>query len=337
MPFLCLLLLGFILFSPAVAETEDEMVFYSRLAAGVVKVEAQNVNGRVSIGSGVMIAEGVVATNCHVTRNARSVEVIKGGLRETAEAQISDLEHDICVLNISSFNAPAIKPGRSKPKLGQTVVALGFVGGLGPRLSSGTITSLYEYDGGRVIESSAAFTSGASGGGLFDTQGNLLGLVTFLRHGKEEGHHFSVPADWIYRLIAEKEPQPIAPLGDGAPFWQRTAANQPYFLRAATLQAEGLSMELRSVTEAWTLADRTNADAWFMLGNAHHDLGEPQRAIEAYRSAIANDLDHGAAWYGLGVAYSRSGNAKETESVVRVLKSLDENLADRLSKQKPAK
>jgi serine protease Do len=335
MPFLLLILLSFVLSSPVWADAEDEMVFYSRLAAAVVKVEASNTNGRVSIGSGVLIAEGKVATNCHVTRLAQSIEVIKGGLRETAEAQTSDLEHDICVLHVSNFNALPIAPGRGKPKLGQPVVALGFVGGLGPRLSSGKITSLYEHDGARVIESSAAFTSGASGGGLFDIQGNLLGLVTFLRHGKqEEGHHFSVPADWIYRMLAEKEPQPIAPLGDGAPFWQRSALNQPYFLRAATLQAEGLSLELRNVTEAWTAADRTNADAWFMLGNAHHELGEPQRAIDAYRNAIANDIDHGGAWYGLGMAHAKSGNRKETESVFHVLKGLDENLADKLKQQK---
>ncbi|MGB8337807.1 MAG: tetratricopeptide repeat-containing serine protease family protein [Burkholderiales bacterium] len=328
-------LISLMLFSfSASALPEVEMEFYNRVARSVVKIEAHNTNGRASFGSGVVIAEGVVATNCHVTRYAKSIEVIKGGLHIKADEQISDVENDICILKVQGMTAPVVNVAKAKTRLGQEVVALGYVAGLGPRISAGKITSLYEHRGSRVIESTAVFTSGASGGGLFDRQGNLLGLVTFLRHGKEAPQHFSVPADWIYQAMQNLSAKPVAPLEGEAPFWQKSAANQPLFLRAATLRADGQSESLRSVSQSWVNEDSNNADAWFMLGTAHQELGQSDDAIQAYRKAIANDLDHCGAWYGLGLTYMRVHNANESESVLRVLKSLDEKLADKLVHEK---
>ncbi len=325
-----LILLG-LLSTPVLAKTELEMAFYSRLASSVVKIEAHNTNGRVSLGSGVMIAEGVAATNCHVTHHAETIEVVKGGLKIAAEAQISDIEHDVCILKVPGMTAPVANTSKPKPRLRQEVVALGYIAGLGPRLSSGEVTSLYEHHGSRVIESTAAFTSGASGGGLFDLQGNLLGLVTFLRHGKEIVHHFSIPLDWIYQAMQNLPEQPIAPLGTGAPFWQKSAASQPYFLRAATLQADGESESLRSIAKSWVESDNGNADAWYMLGNAFQVLGQTHEAILAYRKSIANDLDHCGAWYALGLAYIHQHKVDESESVRLVLKTLGENWVDKFT------
>lgn len=312
------------------ASTENEIEFYSRMAPSVVKIEAHNTNGRVSVGSGVMIAEGIAATNCHVTRFAQSIEVIKGGLSVTAESQISDLEHDVCILKAPGMKTRIVKKSNAKLRLGQEVVAFGYVAGLGPRMSAGEITSLNEFHNGRVIESTAAFTSGASGGGLFDRDGNLLGLVTFFRRGKNEGSHFSVPADWIFQNLQKLPAKPIGPLKDGEPFWQKTAANQPNFLRAATLNADGQAESLRSLSQSWSEAESNNPDAWFMLGNAYQQLGQDDDAIRAYHKAVSLDADHSGAWLAMGVSHLRTKNTNEGESVLRILKSLDYKLAEKL-------
>jgi serine protease Do len=312
------------------ANTENEIEFYSRMAPSVVKIEAHNTNGRVSVGSGVMIAEGIAATNCHVTRNAERVEVIKGGTVAIAEAQISDIEHDVCILKAPDMKLQTVKKTNTKLRLGQEVVAIGYVAGLGPRMSAGEVTSLYEYNGSRVIESTAAFTSGASGGGLFDRNGNLLGLVTFFRRSKDAGSHFSVPVDWIFQNLQKLPAKPIAPIKDGEPFWQKTAANQPNFLRAATLHADGQVESLRSLSQSWSEMESNNPDAWFMLGNAHQKLGQDEDAIRAYRKAVEIDAEHSGAWLAMGVSHVHTKNNDECESVVRVLKSLDYKLAEKL-------
>lgn len=313
------------------ANTESEIEFYSRMAPSVVKIEAHNTNGRVSIGSGVMIAEGIAATNCHVTRFARSVEVIKGGLAVSADSQISDLERDVCILKAPGMNAPVVKKTNGKLHLGQDVVALGYVAGLGPRMSAGEVTSLYEYRGSRVVESTAAFTSGASGGGLFDRQGNLLGLVTFFRHGKDDDFHFSVPVDWIFDALQKIPAKPIAPIEGDAPFWQKAAANQPNFLRAITLRSDGEAESLRSLSQSWTESEDNNPDAWFMLGNANQQLGRFDDAIRAFRKAISKDAEHGGAWLALGVSYVRQRLKGESEAILSVLRSLDIKLAEKFT------
>ncbi len=312
------------------ANTENEIEFYSRMAPSIVKVEAHNTNGRVSVGSGVMIADGIAATNCHVTRNAERIEVIKGGTVAIAQAQISDIEHDVCILKAPDMKLKIAKKVNTKLRLGQEVVALGYVAGLGPRMSAGEVTALYEYNGSRVIESTAAFTSGASGGGLFDRNGNLLGLVTFFRRSKEAGSHFSVPVDWIFQNLQKLPAKPIGPIIEGEPFWQKAAANQPNFLRAATLRADGQVEALRSLSQSWSEAESNNADAWFMLGNAHQQLGQDNDAIRAYRKAVEIDAEHGGAWLAMGVSHVRTKNKDESESVVRILKSLDYKLAEKL-------
>jgi serine protease Do len=311
------------------AGTEWDIEFYGRMAPSVVKIEAHNTNGRVSVGSGVMIAEGIAATNCHVTRYAKSIEVIKGGLSVTAESQISDLEHDVCILKAPGMKVPVVNKANSKLRVGQEVVAFGYIAGLGPRMSAGEVTSLYEYNSSRVIESTAAFTSGASGGGLFDRQGKLLGLVTFFRRGKDEGSHFSIPADWIFQALQKMPAKPIAPLDGDTPFWQKTAANQPNFLRAVTLRADGEAESLRGLSQSWTEAESNNSDAWFMLGNAYQLLGQYDEAIRAFRKAVAKDAEHGSAWLALGVSYVRGRIKGETDAIMRVLKSLDNKLAEK--------
>lgn len=49
------------------------------LSLSVVKVIARDAAGKTYMGSGVIIAPGKVATNCHVTRNAEQIVLFKSG------------------------------------------------------------------------------------------------------------------------------------------------------------------------------------------------------------------------------------------------------------------
>jgi S1-C subfamily serine protease len=74
----------------------------------------------------------------------------------------------------------------------------------------------------QIIETSTFFTLGGSGGGLFDRQGRLVGLATFLAPG-HAGGYFAVPVDWVKSV--EKAPyQAIEPL-QGLSFWEAKEAD----------------------------------------------------------------------------------------------------------------
>jgi hypothetical protein len=318
-----------VLFSlPGNAEPDFEL--YTRLAPTVLKIEAQNPDGSTSIGSGVMIASGRLVTNCHVTRKAKTVVVIKSGQRWIAEKQLSDVEHDLCLLHVQAPAVPVAQFGTDKLKVGQLVYAVGYINGLGPRMSSGQIRALYNYDGGKVIQTTTPFRSGASGGGLFDEQGRLVGVVTFSSR-LDQTYHFSLPVSWVTNRLALNGEINAAPLHEVA-FWQQPYEREPYFLQAAALEASNKWHELLILAEKWSDTENHNANSWLALGKACQHLQQYDQAIAAYRKAIALDREYPEAWFNLGLVYLELGKQGEADKVSEVLGSMDEELAQELIK-----
>lgn len=205
-----------------------------QLMTRIVKVHARAADGRLNLGSGVPIAPQLVATNCHVTRRAESIELLvnspQGPQTYAVQSQASSLNHDVCVLRVAEPLPFAPMALGMAPAVGEAVVAIGFTGGAGIRIHAGEVLALHAYEGAQVIQSSTAFNSGASGGGLFTRAGQLVGLVTFRsRHG--EPQFFSAPTKWIQTIAATQAFEPIAPLLTGRAFWEQTADELPSFLK----------------------------------------------------------------------------------------------------------
>jgi serine protease Do len=316
---------------PVAASADLDFGLFRALAPSVVKIEAHG-NGRTAVGSGVMVAPGAIVTNCHVTRDAERIDIAKGGMRWNVQAQTSDLQHDVCVLFSPNASAPIVEIAKDRPKVGQQVMALGYVGGLGPRFSGGEVKAVYDFDGGQVIQSTASFNSGASGGGLFDDKGRLIGLITF-KNRQREAYHFSLPVSWVLQSLDKSASKEISPLPPGAPFWQQNDPEQPFFLRAATLESEGKWEDLVQLAQDWTGREKANANAWLVLGHAYFNLKQDQPAIEAYRHAVELSLNYPEAWYALGASYARSGQKDKAAEAHRTLAALDASLADDFSRK----
>ena len=323
----------FFAISPALVGAGVDFGYFWRLSPSVFKIETHNRNGGSSIGSGVLVGDGLIVTNCHVTRNATYIQVVKQSLRWDVTAQVSDVEHDLCLLRAPNVAGTPAPISSSPPRVGQTVIAMGYVGGIAPQMSGGEVRALYRFDGSRVIQSSAWFNSGASGGGLFDQDGKLVGIIAF-RHKGGAGYHFALPVDWIFRHSLDLDrASKIMPLDQGLAFWQQAGDQQPYFLKAAALEATHDWPALRELADQWTHSETDNPDGWLSLGKAYLELGEYDRAIAAYGKAIQEDLDCAEAWYSLGLAYKWRGRARQLQEVERVLVTLDEDLAAKLSTQ----
>ena len=267
------------------------------LAASVLRVEAPRPGGGYALGSAVTVGRETVVTNCHVTRDARVVNIVRGGVRWTASAQASDLDHDLCLLRVPGLQSPAVEVGRAADlHLGQPVTALGYTGGLGLQNSAGEVVELHRYDGSRVIQSSNWFSSGASGGGLFDDQGQLVGVLTFRLRGGE-AHYFAAPAEWVRQLVDAAEHgryRDVMPLSsEPAPYWQ--TAMQPRFLRAAQLQQSDRWSELAAMAAEWSRADPDDSEPWFLLGSALQRLGRTPEARRALECSLALEPARSAA------------------------------------------
>ena len=232
-----------------------------KLAPSVARVEANKTTGGYAFGTAVAIAPNRVVTNCHVTREAQSIYVVKGGLRWNARAQFADVDHDLCLLWVPGLDARAAPLATSAGlHVGQPVTAIGYGGATGIQVSIGDVLGLHSLDGGQVIRSSAAFSGGASGGGLFDEDGRLVGILSF-RLPIRGAYFFSMPVEWFSeRVLDLSRYQPVAPLGEAKSFWERSQAEQPYFMRATSLEAAQNWPDLLRLTDAWVEAEPGNPD-----------------------------------------------------------------------------
>lgn len=303
------------------------------LAGSVLKVEAIRESGGYSIGTGVSVAPGKFVTNCHVTHDAESIMLVRGGARWAAVAELADPFLDLCVLDVPDLReVPAIPLGSAgNLKLGQAVAAMGFTGGAGMQLRAGVVSGLHDLNGSKVIQTTTAFTSGASGGALFNQEGQVVGILTFRLRGAD-GYYFSTPVDWIAARIADPRGYAkIAPLHGAKAFWAQPIEALPYFMQAASLEAGGKWDELLKLTEKWSGAEDRNAEPWFLRGNSYAKLNRVEGAVKAYRRAVVLNPDFGQAWFNLGAAYARLGEPDEVARVLTVLRELDSNLADELA------
>lgn len=194
----------------------------------VVQVRGVDALGKMYYGSGVVAGPDTVATNCHVVRGGGRIAVFQGYRSFRVESERDDTLRDLCLLNVPGLVSPVARIGQAAGlKAGHPLSFYGYPRGLGMAYSAGAVKSLHPFGGSRIIETSAFFTLGGSGGGLFDRFGKLVGLATFLAPG-HAGAYYAIPADWIPAVRA-RETHAITPL-QGHSFWEETA-RMPAFLK----------------------------------------------------------------------------------------------------------
>nr|SPS05753.1 exported protein of unknown function [Candidatus Nitrotoga fabula] len=127
-------------------------------------------------GSGVVLFGGIVATNCHVIKNGDLFEVHINNKVYRATKENSDIDRDVCLLEIIGYKGQSVTLGRTAMlKPGNYVYAIGSPKGFELTISNGIVSNLISNDSGyNIIQTNAAISPGSSGGGLFWVQSTLL-------------------------------------------------------------------------------------------------------------------------------------------------------------------
>jgi serine protease Do len=190
----------------------------------IVVITTTDKNGKdARLGSGVLVAPRDVVTNCHVVKDAAGIVVKQPGVQRSGKLRYQDTARDLCQIQLDDA-LPAAKPvsamlPSARLEVGQQVYAIGAPQGLDRTLSRGIISALRDMkDNAKLIQTDASVTNGSSGGGLFDSEGRLIGIVTFII-GEEGNLNFAIPADWIEQLATRNRDRTmdtvaaVAPLG----------------------------------------------------------------------------------------------------------------------------
>jgi S1-C subfamily serine protease len=265
---------------------------YNQVRTSLVQLVAVSPEGRIHLGSGVFLPGGGLVTNCHVTLHAKRLEPFWGSTGMRAESQRADVHHDLCLVNMPGLSMRPAEVASSKDlHVGDKVYAVGFNGGRRLTYEEGEVAELNELDGGMVIRTTAPFSQGASGGGLFDAQGRLVGILTFFRAAGETAY-FAVPVDWI-KNVETQASVALAPMS-GTPFWAASLDQQPQFLQAGALEADGRWDELVQLARGWTQTNPQDANAWAMLAKASARTGDQITAQAALQRALEKGVHYSA-------------------------------------------
>jgi serine protease Do len=212
------------LLSQAAMALEANEIF-KRADPSIVVITTADKNGKdLGLGSGVLVAPRDVVTNCHVVKDAATIVVKQPGVQRSGKLRYQDTARDLCQIQLDDA-LPGGKPvsammPSAKLEIGQPVFAIGAPQGLDRTLSRGIISALRDMkDNARLIQTDASVTHGSSGGGLFDSEGRLIGIVTF-GIGEEGNLNFAIPTDWIEQLASRNRDRSA----DAAPTQTENAA-----------------------------------------------------------------------------------------------------------------
>ncbi|MBN9461246.1 MAG: Do family serine endopeptidase [Burkholderiales bacterium] len=160
-------------------------------------------------GSGFIVsADGVVLTNAHVVRDARTVTVKLADRREF-EARVLgvDAATDVAVLRIRASGLPTVQLGDpSQLAVGDYVLAIGSPFGFEQSATSGIVSAKGRALPGDAyvpfIQTDVAVNPGNSGGPLFDASGRVIGINSqiYSRTGGYQGLSFAIPIDVAVRI-----------------------------------------------------------------------------------------------------------------------------------------
>ena len=166
------------------------------------------------LGSGILIDEaGTIVTNAHVVAGAAKITVtLHDGTRLPAELIGSDLQTDVALLQVTlpkGQHVPASLGDSDKLEIGQKVVAIGHPFGLGYAFSTGVVSGFgklfetkQEVFQERVIQTTAPFNPGNSGGPLVDSEDRVVGINSAILLGAQN-IGFAIPMNAVKAILPE--------------------------------------------------------------------------------------------------------------------------------------
>ena len=198
------------LVSPSVVVITTEQVVYSQWSwYGQSQVES-------GAGSGVIISsDGYILTCAHVVSGASNITVSIGDKDYPATLVGEDTTSDIAVVKVDATGlTPATVGNSDNLKVGESVMAVGNpLGELGGTVTSGIVSALnrsVSIQGSSsvntmsLIQMDASVSPGNSGGGLFNMNGELVGIVNAKSSDSDaEGLGFAIPVNDAVKVAQE--------------------------------------------------------------------------------------------------------------------------------------
>lgn len=273
-------------------------VIYRENSPAVVVVAAMDREGKpVGLGSGFLVREdGLIATNYHVVNMAATIKVRIGGTVKTVEGVLHvDPENDVALIKVEGKGYPKVRLGdANKASVGEKVYVIGSPQGLHNTISEGILSGIRSIDRERkILQMTAPISPGSSGGPVFNSRGEVIGIATFLI-ADTQNLNFAMPVNLIMAGLSKTE--------------------------------------LVSPQEACRVDFSETSSCWFYQGLAYGSTGQHDRAADAFKRSLAIDTKKVEAYVNLGVSYANMGKYAEAIEALKRALTIDPNRAEALGK-----
>jgi hypothetical protein len=247
---------------------------YRKSSAAVVLIELYNDKGEVAAsGSGFLISsDGRILTNYHVIAHSKqaTVRLANKDAYDSVYVLEIDKRKDIALLKINAVDLPYLSLGKSSTvDIGDKVFSVSTpLGILQNTLSEGIVSGIRLGDGYRYFQVSAPISHGSSGGPIFNSAGEVIGIAAATI---EEGQNlnFAVPIDYAKGMLTANQPRTMASVYEPEPVADKStapsSAGTPANASSSVTPSSAIPEEMKKSSliylegklGTWTLGDAT--------------------------------------------------------------------------------
>ncbi len=189
--------------SPTPRPTLDGPRLFALVSPSVLVVETFDKRGaKMKQGSAVSLDRNTAITNWHVISKAASIKILKGKDRFDATLDAVLENRDLARIRTTAELTPA-PLAEGIPNIGEATFALGAPFGFELTISEGILSGKREDETEKTeyLQTTAAISAGSSGGGLFNSRGELIGITT-MQVRPAQNLNFALPSSYVVELMA---------------------------------------------------------------------------------------------------------------------------------------
>lgn len=196
--------------SPQSSQRKDIPTIAREAEKSVVSVVVRDKRNReIAQGTGFFVTgDGRAVTNYHVIRDGASaiVKFSEGAFFEVEGISAFDVDRDLAILKVIGRHFSPVQLGDSeKVRVGEEVIAIGNPLSLEMTVSSGIVSAIRTADSENrtFIQTTSPISPGSSGGPLFNSKGQVVGITTaYVRGG--QNLNFAIPINDLKPLLMMK-------------------------------------------------------------------------------------------------------------------------------------
>lgn len=185
---------------------QDATQVYRKTVDATVTIETET-----SLGSGFLVAPGIIATNYHVIEGNRVAFCYTNGSggRHRVDGYLAvDSVADLVLLQVSTLRPTPLPLAQPGLQPGQRLFVMGSPKGLPATISDGIVSGLRNFGGRELIQMTAPVSPGSSGGPVLNEQGAVIG-VAVLSRTDGQNLNFAVPLSALTTLLRSRRSTPL--------------------------------------------------------------------------------------------------------------------------------